>query len=83
VNAKFALSAQQLARSMSQAQGMAWWAWTLLVVWGPTTLLGVLLIVGFGAVRAIDRINRTRPTEREDRNASWLSTSASSTLRTR
>jgi hypothetical protein len=61
---------------------MSWWTWVLLVVWGPTTLLGVLILVGFTAVRTIDRITHNRATESEERKASWLS-STSSTLKIR
>jgi hypothetical protein len=61
---------------------MSWWTWVLLVVWGPTTLLGVMILIGFTALRAIGRVSRLLPTRSAERTASWLS-STSSTLKIR
>jgi hypothetical protein len=30
---------------------MAWWAWTLLVLWGPSTALALLLCGGYAVVQ--------------------------------
>jgi hypothetical protein len=43
---------------------MTWWQWTLAVIWGPTTVVGLVMIASVPARAVWRRLPRKRFTDR-------------------